>query len=128
MDGVLASLSDLQGVKATERQRAAVERLGLGAAPDALTYEQASVMLSARDYARGVLHGIGIRERDKRHQVIEAHLSAFIAADPQLRARVIAWNKRSFARGGNDGVAKAKKDEHWERVAAEAKRLHNRIG
>jgi hypothetical protein len=107
---------------ATENQRAAVERLGLGEPPIDLSFEQAHALLSARNYVRGVLYRVGQSlDRENWHQ-FETHLVAFVAKNPPLLTRAIAWSDRSFARGRGE-IPTPKRDEYWDAVVIEAKRL-----
>jgi hypothetical protein len=107
---------------ASERQRTAVERLAMGIPPPDMSSDQASTILSAVSYARGVSNQIGRSINPEQTRLLEAKLVEFIASDPKLVERVTAWNKRSFARGGGD-VASPKRDEHWDKVFEEARRL-----
>lgn len=107
----------------TPRQVEAVRGIGMAGDPSALTFAQASALLSARRYSEGVIHSlIGTMHGYGNERLIEANLTAFIIRDDKLRARAVAWNARSHARGSGD-VPRPRRDEHFARVEAEASRL-----
>ena len=123
---ILPSLVDLAGSRrATDSQRDALARLSLGTPPEYMSFEQASALLSARAYIAALLHQIGERRGSGERRALEAHLIAFVLKDPLLLQGVIKWDARSDNRGSAD-IANPRRDEHWEKIASEARRLQGR--
>ncbi len=121
---IFVNLAHLAGPRrATDNQRDALARLGLGTPPEQMSFEQASALLSTRAYIEGVIHQVGEPLLGDDRRSTEAHLISFVTNDPRLLKRVIEWSARSFSRGGSADVANPRRDEHWKLIAAEAKRL-----
>lgn len=118
----LAAVTD-RPEPATPRQIEAIANMEFGGDVPPLTMGQAGAILSARRYAEGAIFELlGEMHRYRHERAIEAALAAFIIRDDGLRNRALAWNKRSYARG-SAAVPKPKRDEHFMRVLAEARRL-----
>ena len=126
LDGLLDHLADFKnpgGRSATEMQRNSIERLALGRPPEDISFEQASAILSARSYAESVLNSMGLRHS---FRLLQGNLIAFIVADRLLLERAIAWNDRSYARRSESAPA-PRRDEHWKKLVAEARRLQSTL-
>lgn len=120
----LERLRDRRDPPATENQIRALSRLGLGAAAPSLTVRQASAVISAWRYAEGILLPIlGTMHGYPGEREIEAELTRLILLDDDLMARAVDWSGRRFSRGTTHATPRPKRDEHFQRVAAEARRL-----
>lgn len=120
----LEQLRDRRDPPASENQIRALRWLGLGAAAPSLTMRQASAVMSAWRYAEAVLLPIlGTMQGYPGERAIETELTRFILLDDDLRTRAVDWSGRRFSRGTTHATPRPKRDEHFERVAAEARRL-----
>jgi hypothetical protein len=111
---------------ATDNQCYAIDNLGFGTSTIEISREQAHALLSARQYACGVLQRVGPALEEDDWNLIEASLVAFVATDAALRKRATEWSNRSYARGAG-AMPSPRKDEHWDKVVSEAKRLVSRV-
>lgn len=98
---------------ATDAQRRSVEKLLKQAMPEDLTFEQANMLLSAREYAHGVLD---VLEREEIFFGLDAvtYAAVHIVNDPILRDYVISWSRRRYLRG-SDRMS-LRRNEHFDKV------------
>jgi endonuclease YncB( thermonuclease family) len=82
----------------TERQIQAIELLGLGRAPDDMTFAEASAVLTARSAAREVLGSLGGHARITRavRLQLEPYIAYLILNDRQVLFELIGRNQRRW--------------------------------
>ena len=102
---------------ATEAQQEAAER-ALGIPLHPLSAEQASIILDARDYARGMLavfyrEGVYLNEDGS-----VAAMIAFILSDEPTRRYIDKWGTDRFRRGTHNEDPRLRRNEHFQRIYA----------
>lgn len=107
---------------ATEAQIEAVERLLRYPLGTPISYQQAQLILDAREYARAtiaVLERAGLRVGPNHLPLV----TVFILKDQSLRKYVSKWGRARFARGTHDGSAPLRRNEHFQKVFSFAQGL-----
>lgn len=100
---------------ATERQISALGRAGFEIEQSQLSFEQASMMLSALSYAREVrrtLTGDEYIPVEKRLEILPEILD-----DAALRDYIVRWNAGRLARGTHHDPSRLRRNEHFDKVA-----------
>ena len=80
-----------------------------------LSFEQASMVLSARDYANGVAI---VRRRNGKHTSDDQILFMIstITNDTELLQYVYKWGRIRFARGSHNGDPRLRPNEHFKAI------------
>lgn len=110
---------DEEGLHASARQMAAIERF-YGLPQDyALTDLQAHVLLCARDYAEGMSDHLFPRLFGLRRKRVAAFAAAFISQNEQITGDVVAYMEGRFDRGSDpDGLlTQIKRSKSYDAVS-----------
>lgn len=103
---------------ATKAQVAAVEKVFGHAFPDSesLSFEQASMILCSREYARAMADVFDREGRPLDEEISTPLIVAFILSDDTLRSYVSKWGRNRFARGTHHEPPKLRRNEHFDKV------------
>lgn len=103
---------------ATEAQVAAVEKVFGYAFPDSesLSFEQASMILCSREYARAMADVFDREGRPLDEEISTPVIIAFILSDDTLRSYISKWGRNRFARGTHHEPPKLRRNEHFNKV------------
>lgn len=115
------SLSDItppipgdDGYPATEAQLLALAKLECGQPPGNISLQQASSILSARDYSNYVIEAAQTVRIDRAaYYDLHANVIALIVTTPTLRDAAHHWSQRNYDEGDENPP---RRDKHWKTI------------
>ncbi|RWE46324.1 MAG: hypothetical protein EOS79_12160 [Mesorhizobium sp.] len=124
---LIVSIAGDDGYPATDPQLKELRKLASGDPPHDVTFRQASLILSARDYSRVVLDAaLARRIAHNAYYDLQSNVIAFIVSDNELSGAVWRWSRRNFE--GDDEWKPPRKDKYWRQVLEFVGPLADRLG
>ena len=101
---------------ASDAQTKAVERMFGQPLPQPISYEQASLILDCREYARAMADVFDREGKPVNEEISTPLIVAFILSDKPLRDYVSKWSHNRFARGTHNEPPRLRRNEHFFKV------------